>query len=224
MTYEILGGSFPVVRCQLENGEQMATEKGSMVWMSPNITMETQGSGFKKAFSRMVTKESIFQNIYTATNGPGIIAFGASFPGKILPIHVTPSLHIVLQKRAFLAAEMTVELSTHTNKKSAGFFSGQGFFMQKLSGEGTAFAEISGELVEHSLAEGEQIVVSSGRVAGFESSVTLTVQKVEGAKNKLLGGEGWHLTVLTGPGRIWLQTMSVADFADTLRPYLPGNN
>lgn len=223
MTYEILGGVFPVVRCELADGEQMATEKGSMVWMSPNMTMETQGSGFKMAFSRMATKESIFQNIFMATNGPGSIAFGASFPGKILPIEVRPDLHIVLQKRAFLASEMSVELSTHTNKKSAGFFSGQGFFMQKLSGTGIAFAEISGELVEHTLADGEQIIVSSGRVAGFEGSVTLTVKKVEGAKNKLLGGEGWHLTVLTGPGKVWIQTMSVSDFADTLRPYLPGN-
>ena len=221
MNYEMKGGVFPVVVCQLKKGEQMITEKGSMVWMTPNMEMETKGGGMGKMFSKVVSGESMFQNIYTA-KGDGMIAFGSSFPGKILAIEVNRGTDLIVQKGAFLAAEEGVELSMHFNKKAgAGFFGGEGFIMQKLSGNGTAFIEIDGEMVEYDLAAGEQLVVDTGNLAGMEGSVSIDIQTVKGMKNKLLGGEGFFNTVLTGPGKVWLQTMPISNVASAIRPYIP---
>ena len=224
MQYELKGGSFPVVVCQLADGERMITEKGSMVWMSPNMEMETSGGGLGKMFSKAFSGESMFQNIYTA-RGAGMIAFGSSFPGCILPLDIQPGKEYILQKQAFLAAEAGVELSIHFNRKlGAGFFGGEGFIMQRLSGRGAAFAEVDGELVEYTLAPGQSMIIDTGNVLGFESSVSIDIQQVKGLKNKLLGGEGFFNTVLTGPGRIWLQTMPVSGMASALRPYFPTGN
>lgn len=224
MNYEIKGGVFPVVVCQLADGEQMITEKGSMVWMTPNMSMETRGGGLGKMFSKAFSGESMFQNIYTA-KGAGMIAFGSSFPGKILPLTITPGHDMILQKNAFLASETSVELSIHFNKKmGAGFFGGEGFIIQRLSGSGTAFAEIDGELVEYELAAGQQLVVDTGNVAGFENGVSIDIQQVPGLKNKLLGGEGLFNTVLTGPGKVWLQTMPISGVAAAIRPFIPTGN
>lgn len=225
MTYEVKGGAFPVVVCQLKNGEQMRTEKGSMVWMSPNMKMETSGGGVGKMFARAFSGESMFQNIYTAQGGEGMIAFGSSFPGRIMALDIAPGREMVMQKRAFLASEMGVELSIHFNKKaSTGFFGGEGFIMQKLSGQGTAFVELDGELVEYGLAPGQQMVVDTGNVAGFEATVNISVESVKGFKNKMLGGEGFFNTILTGPGKIWLQTMSIENVANAIRPFIPTGN
>ncbi len=224
MRYEMKGGVFPVVVCQLEDGEQMITERGSMVWMSPNMEMTTSGGGLGKMFSRAFSGDSMFQNIYTA-HGPGMIAFGSSFPGKILPISIEPGREMILQKNAFLASESGVELSIHFNKKlGAGFFGGEGFIMQRLSGRGIAFAEIDGELVEYELAAGQQMIVDTGNVAGFDAGVSIDIQSVPGLKNKFLGGEGFFNTVLTGPGRIWLQTMPISGVAAAIRPFIPSGN
>lgn len=224
MNYEIKGGVFPVVVCQLADGEQMITEKGSMVWMSPNMQMETRGGGLGKMFSKAFSGESMFQNIYTA-NGAGMIAFGSSFPGKVLPLDIAPGREMIVQKNAFLASEAGVELSIHFNKKlGAGFFGGEGFIMQRLSGSGTAFVEIDGELVEYDLAAGQKMVVDTGNVAGFEPSVSIDIQQVPGLKNKLLGGEGLFNTTLTGPDKIWLQTMPISGVAMAIRPFIPTGN
>ena len=225
MQYELKGGSFPVVVCQLADGEKMVTEKGSMVWMSPNLEMGTSGGGLGKMFSKAFSGESMFQNIYTA-RGAGMIAFGSSFPGCILPLDIQPGRDYIMQKQAFLAAEESVELSIHFNKKlGAGFFGGEGFIMQRLSGHGTAFVEVDGELVEYTLAPSQSMIIDTGNVLGFESTVSIDIQQVKGLKNKLLGGEGFFNTVLTGPGKIWLQTMPISGVASALRPYFPtGNN
>ena len=224
MRYEIKGGSFPDVICQVESGKQMITEKGSMVWMSPNMQMETSGGGLGKMFSKAFSGESMFQNIYTA-RGDGMIAFGSSFPGQIKAIEIGPGREMILQKSAFLAAESSVELSIHFNKKiGTGLFGGEGFIMQRLSGHGIAFVEIDGELIEYELKPGQQIVVDTGNVAGFEPGVQMEIQQVPGLKNKLLGGEGLFNTILTGPGRIWLQTMPISNVAMSIRPYLPTGN
>lgn len=221
MNYEIKGGVFPVVVCHLKSGEQMITEKGSMVWMTPNMDMDTKGGGVGKMFSKMVSGESLFQNIYTA-KGDGMIAFGSSFPGKILAMEVGHGTDLIVQKSSFLAAEEGVELSIHFNKKvGAGFFGGEGFIMQKISGNGVAFIEIDGDLQEYELAPGQQLVVDSGYLAAMEGSVTMDIQTVKGVKNKLLGGEGFFNTVLTGPGRVWLQTMPISNVANAIRPYIP---
>ena len=224
MKYEIKGGAFPIVVCQLTKGEKMITEKGSMVWMSPNMSMETTGGGLGKMFSKAFSGESMFQNIYTA-NGDGMITFGSSFPGKIVAIDIKPGRNFIVQKSAFLAAEAGVELSIHFNKKmGAGFFGGEGFIMQKLSGQGTAFVEIDGDLVEYELSAGQKIIVDTGNVAGFDSTVSIDIQTVKGVKNMVFGGEGIFNTVLTGSGRIWLQTMPIANVANAIRPFIPTGN
>ena len=221
MQYEFKGGAFPVVVCRLSSGESMITEKGSMVWMTPNMEMTTTGGGgIGKMFSKALTGESMFQNTYTA-RGEGMIAFGSSFPGQILPLEVTPGKSFILQKSAFLASEAGVQLSMHVNQKlGAGFFGGEGFIMQKLTGNGIAFAEVDGELVEYTLATGEQMVVDTGYVMGFELSVSMDIQQVKGLKNMVLGGEGLFNTVLTGPGKIWLQTMPISGVAAAIQPFL----
>lgn len=224
MQYELKGGVFPVVVCQLADGEKMITEKGSMVWMTPNMEMETSGGGLGKMFSKAFSGESMFQNIYTA-RGAGMIAFGSSFPGRILTLDVAPGREFILQKTAFLASEASVQLSVHFNKKlGAGFFGGEGFIMQRLSGSGTAFVEVDGELVEYTLASGEQMVVDTGNVLGFDVSVSIDIQQVKGIKNKLLGGEGFFNTILTGPGKIWLQTMPISGVASALQPFIVTGN
>lgn len=221
MEYEIKGGAFPVVICHLKKGEKMITEKGAMVWMSPCMEMETKGGGLGKMFSKVFSGEHMFQNIYTA-KADGIIAFGSSFPGKILPIEISNGHEFILQKKAFLASEIGVELSTHFNKKlGAGLFGGEGFIMQKVSGNGFVFAEVDGELIEYSLGAGEQMIVDTGYVLGFEGSVKLDIQQIKGFKNIALGGEGLFNTVLTGPGKIWLQTMPISAVAGAVAPFIP---
>ena len=225
MRYEITGGSFPVVVCHLENGEKMITESGSMVWMTPNMQMETSGGGLGKMFSRAFSGENLFQNIYTA-RGSGMITFGSSFPGRIMPLEIGPGREMILQKKAFLAAEAGVSLSIHFNKKiGSGLFGGEGFIMQRLSGQGVAFAEIDGELVEYQLEAGQQLVVDTGNVAGFEPTVSMNIQQVPGLKNMVFGGEGVFNTLLTGLGKVWLQTMPISSVAMAIRPFIPtGNN
>ena len=158
MEYKIQGETTPVVICQLSPGESMVTEKGSMVWMTPNMEMETSTGGLGKAFGRMFAGEAIFQNIYTAQGGPGMIALASSFPGSIRPMEITPGNDLVVQKSGFLGSTGGVELSVFFQKRlSAGFFGGEGFIMQRLSGRGLAFLEIDGAAIEYDLAHGQHI-------------------------------------------------------------------
>ena len=222
MKYNIQGEPMPVVICHLESGESMITERGSMVWMSGNMRMETQTGGLGKAFGRLFSGESIFQNTYTAVGGPGMIAFASSFPGTIRAVEITPSMPVIAQKSAFLAATPGVELSIHFQKKfGTGLFGGEGFIMQRLSGHGMAFLEIDGSAVEYSLAPGQQLIVDTGNLAMVDATCQIDIQTVKGAKNVLFGGEGLFNTVVTGPGRVVLQTMALPAFASALIPYLP---
>lgn len=225
MDYKIIGEPMPVVTCELEPGEAMITEKGSMVWMSPNMEMQTNAGGLGKAFGRMFSGESIFQNVYTARSGRGMITFGSSFPGAIRAVEITPDHPVIVQKSAFLAATAGVELSVFFQKKvGAGFFGGEGFIMQKLSGRGLAFLEIDGSAVEYELAAGEQLIVDTGYLAMMDESCSLDIQSVKGVKNMLFGGEGLFNTVVTGPGKIILQTMPLSSFAGTIAACLPSKN
>ena len=220
MKYEIIGEPMPVVVCHLDSGESMITEKGSMCWMSPNMEMQTAAGGVGKAFGRMFSGDSMFQNRYTARGGSGMIAFASSFPGSIRAIPITPDRPVVAQKSAFLASEEGVELSVFFQKKAgAGLFGGEGFIMQKLSGQGMAFLEIDGYAVEYDLAPGQQIVVDTGNLAMVDATCSIDVQMVKGLKNKLLGGEGFFNTLVTGPGRIVVQTMPVSGVAAALSPF-----
>ena len=226
MQYEIQGDTLPVVICSLEQGEAMITERGSMAWMSPNMKMDTtSGGGLGKAFGRMLSGDSIFQNTYTAQNGPGLIAFASSFPGSIQAFTVARGQEYILQKKAFLAAETGVELSVHFQKKAgAGLFGGEGFILQRVAGQGVVFAEFDGHVVEYELAAGQQMVIDSGYLAAMSASCQIDIQAVPGLKNMMLGGEGLFNTVLTGPGHIWLQTMPISSVAGALRPNFPSTN
>ena len=222
MKYDIVGTPLPVVICTLNPGEKMITEKGAMSWMTPNMQMETTSGGIGKAFSKMFSGESMFQNIYTAVGGEGMIAFASSFPGTIIPFDITPGNDMIVQKSGFLASEPGVELSIHFQKRlGAGFFGGEGFIMQRLSGQGTAFVEVDGSVVNYNLAPGQQMIIDTGYLVAMDASVQMDVQQVAGLKNKLLGGEGFFNTVVTGPGRIWLQTMPISQVAGIISGYLP---
>lgn len=223
MKYSIEGGTLPVVICTLEAGESMITERGSMCWMSPNMKMETTSNGgVGKALGRMFSGEALFQNRYTAQGGPGMIAFASSFPGDIRAFEIGPGRELVVQKSGFLASEETVELSVFFQKKvGAGFFGGEGFIMQKLSGRGMAFLEIDGYGVEYTLAPGQQMVIDTGNLAMMDATCSIDIQSVKGVKNVLFGGEGLFNTVVTGPGRILLQTMPMSAFAGAIASVLP---
>ena len=225
MQYQIQGDTLPIVICQLDNGEKMITEKGSMAWMSPNMQMETNtGGGIGKLFGRAITGESLFRCTYTA-RGNGMISFAATKPGQILPVQITPQRPIVAQKSAFLAMESGVDMDIFLQKKlGAGFFGGEGFIMQKLSGRGLVFVEIDGDIVERTLAPGEQLIVDTGNVAAFECGVNMEIRQVAGLKNKLLGGEGFFNTLLTGPGKVWLQTMPISSVAVAIHGFMPSGN
>lgn len=225
MKYNIQGEPMPVVICHLEAGESMITERGSMVWMSANMRMETKAGGLGKALGRMFGGESLFQNTYAAEGGPGMIAFASSFPGAIRAVEITPNMPVIAQKSAFLAATPGVDLSIHFQKKvGAGFFGGEGFIMQKLSGSGTAFLEIDGSTVEYDLERGQSMIVDTGYLAAMDDTCTMEIVSVPGVKNKLFGGEGLFNTVVHGPGHIILQSMPISAVASCLSPFFPSGS
>lgn len=223
MEYKIDGAPLPVVICQLSAGETMITERGSMSWMSPNMKMETTSNGgLGKALGRMFAGEALFQNRYTAQGGPGMIAFASSFPGSIRAFEIGPGRELIVQKSGFLAGEATVELSVFFQKKlGSGFFGGEGFIMQRLSGRGVVFTEFDGHVVEYDLAPGQSMVVDTGYLAAMDATCSMDIQTVPGVKNMVFGGEGLFNTVVTGPGRIYLQTMPISAVAGVLRPFMP---
>lgn len=222
MKYSIEGGSLPVVICTLEPGEKILTESGSMSWMSPNMKMETSSNGgLGKAFGRMFAGESLFQNIYTAEGGEGMIAFASSFPGSIKAVEVAPGRDVIVQKKAFLASSAGVNLSVHFQKKvKSGLFIGEGFIMQKLSGTGLAFIEIDGHAIEYNLAPGQKMIVDTGYLAAMDATCSIDTVAVQGVKNVVFGGEGLFNTVITGPGKIILQTMPIHSIAKSIQPYI----
>ena len=226
MEYQVEGAPLPVVICRLAAGEAMITERGSMSWMSPNMKMETTSNGgLGKALGRMFAGEALFQNRYTAQGGSGMIAFASSFPGSIRAFEIGPGRELIVQKSGFLASEATVELSVFFQKKlGAGLFGGEGFIMQRLSGRGVAFTEFDGHVVEYDLAPGQSMVVDTGYLAAMDATCSMEIQSVPGVKNMVFGGEGIFNTVVTGPGRIYLQTMPIPAVAGVLRPFLPAGN
>ncbi len=227
MEYKIIGEPMPVVECTLQAGEAMKTEAGSMVWMSPNMKMATTtgGKGLGKMLGRMLAGESMFQNTFTAEYAPGYISFGSSFTGSIRAFEIGPGRSVICQKKSFLAAEMGVDIGLHFQKKiMTGLFGGDGFVMQKLSGNGMAFVEIDGYAVERELAPGESIMISTGNLAVMDESCTIDVEDIKGVSNWLFGGEDVFLTKVTGPGKIILQTMTLTGFASALAPFIEKGN
>lgn len=220
--YEIEGNNLPVVVCYPDNGQTLCTESGAMSWMSPNMKMETNsGGGLKKVFGRMFSGESVFMNEYTAVGGNGMIAFASSFPGSIIPYQVTDGNGIIVQKRGFLAMEKGLDLSVYFQKKlSRGFFGGEGFIMQKITGNGIVFLEIDGYCKEIDLDAGQSIIIDTGYLAAMTDTCTMDIQTVKGVKNVFFGGEGLFHTRVTGPGKVFIQSMPVINTAQKLSPYL----
>lgn len=222
LNYRIFGGSLPAVSIRLNPGESIYTQSGGMTWMDQGIVMETNmKGGLMKGIGRMFSGESLFIATYTADRPNQEIVIASSFPGSIAAIDVS-RCPIITQKTAFLCAQPSVTISAHVVRgASAGLFGGEGFIMQRLAGAGIAMIEIDGSLVERLLAPGEVIRVDTGNAAAFEETVQYKTETVKGFKNVLFGGEGLFLTTLTGPGRVWLQTMTLAGFARQLIPFLP---
>ncbi len=222
MKYSIEGGSLPVVICKLDPGEVMISEAGGRSWAKGEYTTETtSGGGAKKMLGRMFTGESLFMSKYVA-QGPLEIAFASSYPGRIVPLELAAGQSIICQKRAFMAGTEGLTLETHFNKSlGKGLFGGEGFIMQKVTGPGTVFVEIDGHAAEYELAAGEKIVCDTGILALMEGTCTLDIQRVKGVKNVLFGGEGLIDTVISGPGKVYLQSMTIEQLAARLIPYLP---
>ncbi len=226
MKYEVKGNSLPVVICELEAGEAMVSEGGAMGWMSNNIEMDTNmKGGLLGGLGRAFSGESVFLNTFTCKGGSGRIAFPSSFPGKIMDIQLAAGERVIAQKGAFLAGTDNVSLEVAFKKKiGAGFFGGEGFILQQITGPGMAFLEFDGHVESYDLAAGETMLVDTGNVAMFESSVDYDIQMVKGIKNIFLGGEGLFLTKLTGPGKIYLQSMPIQNLAGQLARYFNTNN
>ena len=220
--YDIEGGSLPVLICYPEAGKTIVTQRGAMSWMSPNMIMDTNtGGGIKKMIGRMFTGESLFMNEYTAEGGDGTIAMAATLPGRIIPFEVTPGNGIVVQKGGFLAMEKGLEMSVFFQKRiGAGFFGGEGFLMQRISGNGMVFVEIDGYCKEYELKEGETIILDTGYLAAMSETCTMDIQSVSGIKNVFLGGEGLFHTRVSGPGKVYVQSMPVQQLAKRLSPYI----
>lgn len=226
MNYEIKGGSMPVLELMLAPGESMNCEHGGMSWMSPNMQMKTSGGGLGKMFSKALTGESMFSNTYTAGNGmPGMLAISTNFPGSIMAVEIAPGREIICQKSAYLASTPGVELSIHFQKKlGAGFFGGEGFIMQKISGQGLVFLEIDGTAINYQLGSGQQLILDTGYLAVMDATCSMDIQTVQGGvKNMMLGGEGFFNTIVTGPGNVTVQTMPKSAVAACLYGFGPAS-
>lgn len=224
MDYRILGETLPAVEVRLQPGEAMYTQSGGMAWMSDGLTLDSNiKGGLVKGLGRMFSGESLFMATYTANQPDSIIAFASTVPGKILPINVADQ-NLICQKGAFLCAQPTVGLRTVLTKKfSSGFFGGEGFILQQMEGSGMAFLEVDGDVVEKTLAPGEVLKVDTGNVFAFEPSVSYEIEMVKGIKNIFFGGEGLFLTRLTGPGKIYMQTMNIAEFTGRIAQSIPAS-
>lgn len=222
MQYQIEGGSLPCLVISLNPGEKLISEVGGRTWSKGEIETETTSNGGAgKALGRLLTGESLFMSTYTA-QGPAEIVFTSSFPGRIVAMELQAGQSVIAQKSAFLCASYGVELSAYVNKSAkTGFLGGEGFIMQKITGPGLAFFEIDGYCKEYDLQAGERVVCDTGVMALMDETCSMEVQTVKGLKNKLLGGEGIFDTVLVGPGKVYLQTMTVSKLASLLIPYLP---
>ena len=222
MQYKIFGENMPAVTMTLDAGESIYTQSGGMTWMTAGMRMETNmKGGLLKGLGRMLSGDSLFIATYSATAPDQEITVASTFPGAIVAVDPVGG-DIIAQKSAFLCAEPGVAVSAYVVKNlSTGLFGGEGFVLQRLSGNGLAFLEIDGALCEKTLAPGESLIVDTGNVAAFEARVQYEVTMVKGFKNILLGGEGLLNTRLTGPGKVWLQTMTMPGFAKRIIPFLP---
>lgn len=225
MDFEIKGDNLQILEVDMDAGDSMYTESGGMAWMSENVEMETDShGGLMKGVGRMFSGESLFMTTYSTQKDGETIAFTQEFPGKIVHRDLTGGESIIAQRDAFMCADSSVDLEIHLRKKfGAGLFGGEGFIMQQVSGPGDVFFELSGEIVERELKSGETMKVDPGHIGLYETSVDMDITRVKGVKNMFFGGEGLFLATLTGPGKIWLQSMPLMNLAARLSPYMSSN-
>ena len=223
MEYEIKGGAFPIVVCKLQKGERMKDECGSMAFMSSGVKMDTNtGGGVLKGLGRAISGNSFFIKTFVAEKDNQEIGFASNFPGKVIPIKLDGANSIIGQKRSFLASEDSVEIDMYFQKNlGTGIFGGEGFILQKFTGNGMLFLEIDGEVIERYLEPGEVLFVDQGHIAAMDESIDFDIERIKGAKNWLFGGEGVFFAKLVGPGRVWVQTMPITKLAQALIPMLP---
>ncbi|MCL2388056.1 MAG: TIGR00266 family protein [Defluviitaleaceae bacterium] len=215
MNYRIVGDSFPVLVCELAQGEKMITQRGGMSWRTADIEMSTNSTGgILKGLKRTLAGNDFFLNHYKALSNNQEIAFGLSFPGEIKVFEISEGHEIVAQKNAFIACTEGVDIDIHFNNKlGAGLFAGEGFILERFSGNGLVFIEIDGHTQEYDLAAGEKIVIDQGYLAAMEPTITFSIERVKGLKNIAFGGEGLFLGNVTGPGKVWLQTLPISGLA-----------
>jgi len=223
MQYEIHGTTMQTLDVRLERGEAMYTESGGMAWMSGDIEMKTNTrGGLLAGLGRKLAGESLFMTTYTCRGEQGLITFTPEAPGKILPFTLAAGQSLICQKDAFMCAETSVKLAMHFRKRlGAGLFGGEGFILQKITGPGTVFLEIGGEVRDYTLQPGQVMKVDPGHIALYEPTVQYDVTTVKGVANILFGGEGLFLATLTGPGRVWLQSLPLSNLAAKLHRYMP---
>ncbi|MFN2108739.1 MAG: TIGR00266 family protein [Anaerolineae bacterium] len=223
MRYEIEGTVLPTLEVYLSNGEAMYTESGGMAWMKGNIEMSTNTKGgLMRGLGRALAGESLFMTTYTSHDPEALIVFTPEAPGKVIDVKLEAGQSLICQKDAFMCAQDSVEMKMHFRKRlGAGFFGGEGFILQQISGPGFAFLEIPGEVREYTLQAGETMRVDPGHIACFEPTVHYDISAVKGLTNVLFGGEGLFLATLTGPGRIWLQSLPLSNLAAKLAKYMP---
>lgn len=223
MKYEIFGGSFPAVKVSLNKNESVFTQSGAMGWCDESISMSTNAKGgFFKSIGRAFSGASLMFVTHTSNKDNSEITFSSSFPGTIMAFEINENHTYLAQKSAFLVADSDVKVDATVNKNFfAGLLGGEGFVLQRFSGQGTLLAEIDGSIKEIDLKEGEKIKVETGHIALFEESVSYDIETVKGFKNIFFGGQGLFLTTLTGPGKVYLQTLTAKDMAAKLAPYMP---
>lgn len=222
--YEVMGNVMQTVSITLSTGSELYAEPGALSWMDNKVDMQTNmgSGGLMGALGRAFTGESIFVVRFKPLQDGAKVAFSSEFPGKIIPINLGAGQSIIAQKDTMLVADSGVGMSVAFQKKlSAGLFGGEGFLLQKFEGPGTLFTSLDGEIVEMTLGAGEVLKVDTGHVAMFEPSVSYDIQMVKGIKNVLFGGEGLFFAQLTGPGRVWLQTMPMSKLAGAIKKYFP---
>jgi uncharacterized protein (TIGR00266 family) len=221
-SYKVLGTIMQTVVMHLRAGQTVYTETGALSWMQEGIRMDTNmRGGLGGILGRVFTGESLFVANFTAERDNSMIAFSAEFPGKIIPLNLAQGQSIIAQRDSFLVAEKSVNMAVQFQRRFGAFFGGEGLLMQRFDGPGTVFVALDGEVVEYTLGPGERLKVDTGHVALFEPSVEFSVELVKGFKNILFGGEGLLFATLTGPGRVWLQSMPMSKLAGAIAQYLP---
>jgi uncharacterized protein (TIGR00266 family) len=222
--YRIIGTTLPVLELTVTPGERIVSRSGEVSWMGRSIAMGSgtqmkSKNGLPSLVKRVVGGGPLFVNQYTAVEESGLLAFASRLPCHILPVKVEPGRAFFIHRRGFLCATLGVELSVGFQQSlGAGFFGGSGFVLQKLSGTCEAWIELYGEVVSYDLASNESLRVRPGHVGMFESTVNFRVARVQGLRNLVFGGYGVFFATLTGPGKIWLQSLPPVN----LRPYRVG--